>query len=268
MTEQGLTTIIHRDRHGKHINERALSVPLVHDIDGESMVDAVSQKGVRDAINGVSSAVDANAQILAEHEQTLEGLQGQIDSIIAGNSSQSLAPSPDTIFAGEVNVIKLTARCTPQADSITIKQGASVVANGTDMASLIGNYTADRPTSNIPFTADFVVSGNERHASCTVTVVHPIYYGSSKSASPEITSLTRLTSAKKSPAGTYNINVTENESFVFFAVPSPMQIKTSIMGVLEFPLESPTSRIVNGISYNVYRSSNEYDAERLTIVLT
>ena len=268
MTEQGLTKIVHRDRHGRQIEERALSVPLVHDIEGESMVDAVSQKGVRDAISGVSGAIDANAQTLIEYGQTLEGLQEQIDSIIAGNSSQSLTPKPDTIFAGEVNVIKLTASCMPQADSITIKQGNTVVANGTDVASLIGNYTADRPTSNVPFTADFVVSGSERHASCTVTVVYPIYYGSSKSANPDITSLTRLSSAKKSPAGTYTINVAENESFVFFAVPSSMQIKTSIMGVLPFHLEEPVSQNVNGISYHVYRSSYTYNAVQLTIVLT
>ena len=51
MTEQGIKKIVHRDRHGRKIEERALSVPLVHDIDGESMVDAVSQLSVKQILD-------------------------------------------------------------------------------------------------------------------------------------------------------------------------------------------------------------------------
>ena len=69
-------------------------------------------------------------------------------------------------------------------------------------------------------------------------------------------------------AGTYNINVAQNGSYVWFNVPSSMTIHGATMSGFEFPLEAPTNVTINGVAYKSYRSSNTYNAGTLTIVIS
>ena len=79
---------------------------------------------------------------------------------------------------------------------------------------------------------------------------------------------TALSSAKTSPAGTYNVTVANDGEYIYFNVPSSMSISGATMGGFAFPLEAAQNKTIDGVSYKSYASSNTYDAGTLTIVIS
>lgn len=259
MSEEGLTTIIHRDRHGTVKNTRTLSVMLTSDL-GDSDVLSMSQRGVTDNINRIDAA-------FSEQAAAIEKMRSDIDSIIAGNASASLTSSKPVVNKGVETAVKLTAQCMPDADEIVIMQGTRVVATGTGAkleATEIVNTQVD-----ITYKAIFTVSGNPREVSMTIRAVSPIFYG----CGIRETDATTNAGLKQSVAGTYTIQVPVNHMYIYFVVPASMTgIRTAVEGgVITFPLSAPTdtTRVVAGatVNYKVYQS-NELDAGTYIITLT
>lgn len=269
MNEEGLTTIIHRDRHGTVKNTRELSVPLVHDIDGESMTDAVSQKGVKDAIDGINVTIrEMQAAIEtggSDSSAAIAELQRQIDSIIAGSASASLTASKTVVYKGVDTTVTLTAKCTPAADEIVIKKGDTVVNSGS--GSSLQATVMVNTQSDVTYKAVFTVSGNPREVSLTIKAVRPIYYGCGTTETDAQTEA----SVRTSPAGKYTIHVPSDNMRIYFVVPEGMSINGSAEGPIEFPLTGPTNttRTVAGatVNYKVYQS-NLLVAGDYTVTLT
>lgn len=257
MTEQGLTTIIHKDRHGKHINERVLSVPITSEL-GSSETLAMSQKGVTENLGRIDATFAEQSEIIAQ-------MQMDIDSIISGSASASLTANKTVVYKGVPTAITFTAKCTPEADEIRILRGTEVKQTGSG-ASL--QVTVEENTqADVTYKAVFIVSGNPREVELRIKAVRPIYYGAGTTESDAVTE----TPARTSPAGTYTIHVPHDNMWIYFVIPEGMTIRSSSEGPIEFPLSGPsgTTREVAGavVNYLVYQS-NELEAGDYTITLT
>lgn len=256
MEEQRLTTIIHRDRHGKMKDKRRLSVPLTSQL-GDSETLAMSQKGVTDNL----ARIDATFE---EYEQTIAQMQSDIDSIIAGSASASLKADKTTVFKGVLTQVKLTASCIPDADEIIIKKGNNVVTTGSG-----GSLTADvYVDADATYTAEFHVSNGTRMAEVKIKAVSPVFFG----AGLQEEDVTNQASIRASVAGTYSINVPNDNMYIFFIIPANMTaIKSAAEGPNTFPLYDPTdtTREVAGttVNYKVYQS-NSLQAGDYIITLT
>ena len=195
-------------------------------------------------------------------------LQDQIDDIISDQASINITAVPNVVLINQENNISLLASTDKKASSITITGGNisnPITGSGT---TLLGNDSipASESTDDVIYNASFNIIGRERNISCKVEKVYPIYYGSAASYS-EIESFS-IASARKTPAGNYNVVVSNSEDYVYFIVPSTMNIGKATMNGLDFPLQAPVSVTVEGVAYKYYRSSNTYDAGTMNIVIS
>ena len=206
-------------------------------------------------VTGADSIIDDGLQMS----------QSQINAILMGDAiNVSLSASPSPVFVGVQNTISLVASVNTTANSIVIKKGSTTIASGSG-TSLSGSDTITPTTAgNTTYTADFVIGSTSKSTSKSVVAVYPIRTG----ASASYTDGTPLSTPKTSPAGTYNISVAQNGSYIWFNVPSSMTIHGATMSGFEFPLEAPNNVTINGVAYKSYRSSNTYNAGTLTIVIS
>jgi len=64
------------------------------------------------------------------------------------------------------------------------------------------------------------------------------------------------------------VNVPANGKYVFFNVPSSMNINKATVSGFDMPLNAPVNVTIDGQSYKSYKSVNTYDAGTLTVVLS
>lgn len=198
-------------------------------------------------------------------DSDLNMTQAQINQIVmSGNISVSLSASPSPIFVGSERTISVSATCSSAATSITIKKGDTVIATGSGTSLSYSDTITPSSAGNTSYTAEFVIGGITKTASKSVAAVYPIRIGTGSS----YVEGTALSSAKTSPAGTYNVTVANDGEYIYFNVPSSMSISGATMSGFAFPLEAAQNKSIDGVSYKSYASSNTYDAGTLTIVIS
>ena len=205
-----------------------------------------------------------NITLFENHHQAL---QDQIDVIVSDKAVVSLSTSDTTFIVGE-RAFTLTASTNTNAKSIVIKQGSNVIATGSGK-TLAKSVTVNQATAgNISYTAEFTFAGgNKRTTSATIYFVNKIYVGSG-TVYTDVASNSYAVSARRSPAGIYNVTVEQNGQYVFFVIPATMSISKATLSGFDFPLESPISVTIEGIAYKSYRSSNTNDAGTYQIVIS
>jgi hypothetical protein len=97
--------------------------------------------------------------------------------------------------------------------------------------------------------------------------VNPVYVGSG-AVYTDINDAEHIVSARRTPAGTYTVEVEDDGQYVFFNVPASITIHGAVMSGFEFPLDEAESVTIEGVAYKSYRSSNTYDAGTETIILS
>lgn len=202
--------------------------------------------------------------LFENHHQVL---QDQIDAIISDKAIISLSASTTTFIVGEGMFI-LTASTNTNAEDIVIKQGGNIIATGSGK-TLAQEVSVEQATAgSIDYTAEFTfVGGNKRTANATVYFVNKIYVGSG-AIYTDVTTDSYAVSARRSPAGTYNVTVAQNGQYVFFVIPATMSITKATLSGFDFPLDAPVSETIDDVSYKVYRSSNTNDAGTYQIVVS
>lgn len=199
--------------------------------------------------------------------ESRDNLQAQIDAIVSDKATVSLGISTATFIVGE-RTFTLTASTNTNAESIVIKQGSDIIATGSGK-TLAKAITVNQDTAgNILYTAEFTFAGgNKRTATATVYFVNKVYVGSG-AVYTDITTDTHAVSARRSPAGTYNVTVEQNGQYVFFVIPATMSITKATLSGFDFPLDAPVSVTVEDVAYKSYRSSNTNDAGTYQIVIS
>lgn len=206
-------------------------------------------------VTGADSIIDDGLQMS----------QAEINAILLSDAiSVSLSASPSPVFVGVAVNISLVASVNTAATSIVIKKGSATIATGSGTSLNGSDSITPSVAGNTTYTAEFAVGSTSKSTSKSVVAVYPIRTG----AGASYVEGTPLSTPKTSPAGTYNINVALNGSYVWFNVPSSMTIHGATMSGFEFPLEVPTNVTINGVAYKSYRSSNTYGAGTLTIVIS
>lgn len=213
---------------------------------------------------GDSEEFGISQKVLTESR---DNLQAQIDDIVSDKATVSLSASASTYIVGS-STFTLIASTNTNAESIVIKQGNNVIATGSGKTVAQTITVVQETAANIIYTAEFTFAGgNKRTAMTTVYFVDKVYVGSG-AVYTDVVGDSYAQSARRSPAGTYNVTVAENGQYVFFVVPATMSITKATLSGFDFPLDTPVSVAVEDVAYKVYRSNNTNDAGTYQIVIS
>jgi hypothetical protein len=221
---------------------------------------------------GVALSKDwGNSELIGITQKKLseahDDLQNQIDAIVSDKATVSLSASTSTFIVGEGAFI-LTASTNTNAESIIIKQGSTVIATGSGKAISQRVALTQETAGNVSYTAEFTFAGgNTRSTTVTVYFVNKLYVGSG-AVYTDVISDSYAQSARRSPAGTYNIIIEQNGQYVFFLIPSTMSITKATLSGFDFPLDAPVNVTIEDVAYKSYRSSNTNDAGTYQIVIS
>lgn len=148
--------------------------------------------------------------------------------------------------------------------SVSVTKGSTSVSTSTTNKSI-----TDKISDTTTYNTSIVYRGVTKTASRTYNAYYPKFYGgSAKTALVEadVTALTKQ-AITSSAAGTYSVTSTDNQ-YVWFCVPSSMNIAKVTLGGFEVPLEEPTTVAITGKgNYKCYRSSNPLSAGTRSFVI-
>ena len=214
--------------------------------------------------SGDSEEFGISQKVLTESR---DNLQAQIDAIISEKATVSLSVSPNTLIVGE-QTFTLTASTNTTAENIVIKYGNELIISGSGKTISRSITVTQDTAANITYTAEFTFAGgNKRTTTATVYFVNKVYVGSG-SVYTDVIGDSYAQSARRSPAGTYNVTVEQNGQYLFFVIPATMSITKATLSGFDFPLDAPVTETIDGVSYKVYRSSNTNDAGTYQIVVS
>ena len=195
-------------------------------------------------------------------------LQGQINDIVASQTSISLSGIPSVIYAAKSGqTVLLSSKLTTigTISSHKILKGSTEISSGTDQI-LNGSDPNTNTTTDITYTTEAVINGVKVSKESTVYVRYPIYFGAAATWDA-INNDSHKAPAKTNPVGTYHINVSQNGYSVFFNVPSEMSITKVTVSGFDMPLKPYVSKTIDGKAYKSYESTNTYTIGTLDVVI-
>lgn len=206
-----------------------------------------------------------------------ESLNASVKSLLQHVAKLTMAVTPSVVFRSSVDTTEIAVSASMTVvtpDRLELLQGTDELTAVENAASASSAATIT-PTSNVQFSAKAVVGELEFEAKATLQVVDPVYAGAGAAHTDIILDETKQT-VRTSAAGTYNVTVTNDGDYVWLLVPRGFAaIKKATLSGFDFPLETPTvvyiggsSALTGGIPYSCYRSSNQYAAGNLSIVIS
>ena len=196
-------------------------------------------------------------------------LQGQINVIVASQTSISLSVSPSNVIyaAKDGQTVSLSSNISTIGiiSSHKILKGSTEISSGTS-PNLNGSDPNTNTTSDITYTTEAVINGVKVSKESTVYVRYPIYFGSAATWDA-INNDSHKASARTNPIGTYHINVSQNGHSVFFNVPSEMSITKATVSGFDMPFKPYVSKTIDGKAYKSYESANTYNTGTLDVVI-
>lgn len=176
-----------------------------------------------------------------------------------------LTASPAILLVGATASVTLQATTSASATAIRVRMGSTELGSGsgTSLSVTHGQVPTGSP-STLTYTAEFVINGETKSCTRTVSIVNKIYYGSGDTYADASSS----PSARVNPYGTYTVNVAQDGQYIFFNVPATMQISKATLNGFSFPLDAAQSVTIDNASYKSYRSSNPVDAGTYQIVIS
>ena len=203
--------------------------------------------------------------------QTVNNLQSQISAIEAEKATFTVKRTSGSsiYFVGAAIDAYIQADCSIIADTITISQGGSTKNSATNAKQCIYHETkaagANTAPTTLTYSAKAVIGDVEKTASVSISVVNPMYVGAGAAYADVVVEGCKQ-SARTSASGTYNVTVASNGQYVFFVVPSSMNINKVTLSGFDFPLLAVDTTSKSG--YKIYKSANTYKAGTLTLVVS
>lgn len=206
-----------------------------------------------------------------------ESLNASVKSLLQHVAKLTMAITPSVVFRSSVDTTEIAVSASMTVvtpDRLELLQGTDELTAVENAASASSAATIT-PTSNVQFSAKAVVGELEFEAKATLQVVDPVYAGAGAAHTDIILDENKQT-VRTSVAGTYNVTVANDGDYVWLLVPRGFAaIKKATLSGFDFPLETPTvvyiggsSALTGGIPYSCYRSSNQYAAGNLSIVIS
>lgn len=209
--------------------------------------------------------IDAEAGTRAQDD---EGLQGQINEIVSGDTTVGLSSSNAAVFAdGENHGVNFTATSSPTPADITFKEKGSGEEGETveNVNSHVFPVTVNSTTQvTKTYQAAFIVAGvNKGIREASVKLVYPIFVGAGVNYAGG--SFTQA-SVRPNPAGQYNITTALGDHLLF-DVPAGMTIsKVLLYDDPSFPTEVAVEPVASsrtgrdGSAYTCYQSVSTFAA--------
>ena len=220
-------------------------------------------------MDDIETHIDSSYNAMEEYVNAADSnLQGQINDIVASQTSISLSGIPSVIYAAKSGqTVLLSSKITTigTISSHKILKGSTEISSGTDQI-LNGSDPSTNTTTNIIYKTEAVINGVKVSKESTVYVRYPIYFGASATWDA-INNDSHKAPAKTNPVGTYHINVSQNGYSVFFNVPSEMSITKVTVSGFDMPLKPYVSKTIDGKAYKSYESTNTYTIGTLDVVI-
>lgn len=195
-------------------------------------------------------------------------LQGQINDIVASQTSISLSGIPSVIYAAKSGqTVLLSSKITTigTISSHKILKGSTEISSRTS-PNLNGSDPSTNTTTDITYTTEAVINGVKVSKESTVYVRYPIYFGAAATWDA-INNDSHKAPAKTNPVWTYYINVSQNGYSVFFNVPSEMSITKVTVSGFDMPFKPYVSKTIDCKAYKSYESTNTYTTGTLDVVI-
>ena len=220
-------------------------------------------------MDDIETHIDSSYNAMEEYVNAADSnLQGQINDIVASQTSISLSGIPSVIYAAKSGqTVLLSSKITTigTISSHKILKGSTEISSGTS-PNLNGSDPSTNTTTDITYTTEAVINGVKVSKELTVYVRYPIYFGAAATWDA-INNDSHKAPAKTNPVGPYHINVSQNGYSVFFNVPSEMSITKVTVSGFDMPLKPYVSKTIDGKAYKSYESTNTYTIGRLDVVI-
>lgn len=222
------------------VNTQDIATEVQARIDGDAAVtqdckaytDAETERS-QQAESALHDYVDAETQ---RSQQVENSLQQQINDIVSGDANVNLTASPTAIFAEEESTINLMATTNKNASAIVIKKGSTVIGEGSGTSKSATDTVTPTEVGTIAYVAEFTISGNQRTANRSVSVVLPIYYGVGVEYPAEMTK----DNTPRVPGSFNYANIaTEAGQYLFFEIPDDK--KLTALAVVSAPADTSLS---------------------------
>ena len=206
-----------------------------------------------------------------------ESLNASVNSLLQHVAKLTMAITPSVVFRSSADTTEIAVSASMTVvtpTTLTLYQATTELATA-DGVSSVSSAATLTPTANVQFSAKAIVGELEFEAKATLQVVDPVYAGAG-AAYADIMLDEHKQTVRTSAAGTYNVTVANDGDYVWLLVPRGFApIKKATLSGFDFPLETPTvvyvggtSALTGGIPYSCYRSSNQYAAGNLSIVIS
>ena len=220
-------------------------------------------------MDDIETHIDSSYNAMEEYVNAADSnLQGQINDIVASQTSISLSGIPSVIYAAKSGqTVLLSSKLTTigTISSHKILKGSTEISSGTS-PNLNGADPSTNTTTDITDTTEAVINGVKVSKESTVYVRYPIYFGAAATWDA-INNDSHKAPAKTNPVGTYHINVSQNGYSVFFNVPSEMSITKVTVSGFDMPFKPYVSKTIDGKAYKSYESTNTYTIGTLDVVI-
>ena len=220
-------------------------------------------------MDDIETHIDSSYNAMEEYVNAADSnLQGQINDIVASQTSISLSGIPSVIYAAKSGqTVLLSSKITTigTISSHKILKGSTEISSGTDQI-LNGSDPSTNTTTNIIYKTEAVINGVKVSKELTVYVRYPIYFGASATWDA-INNDSHKAPAKTNPVGIYHINVSQNGYSVFFNVPSEMSITKVTVSGFDMPFKPYVSKTIDGKEYKSYESTNTYTTGTFDVVI-
>lgn len=222
------------------VNTQDIATEVQARIEGDAEVtrecktytDAETERS-QQAESALHDYVDAETQ---RSQQVENSLQQQINDIVSGDANVNLTASPSAIFAEDESTINLTATTNKNASAIIIKKGDTVISEGSGTSKSATDTVTPTEVGTIAYVAEFTISGNQRTANRSVSVVLPIYYGVGVEYPAE---MTKDNSPRVPGSFNYANIATEAGQYLFFEIPDDK--KLTALAVVSAPADTSLS---------------------------
>ena len=220
-------------------------------------------------MDDIEAHIDSSYNAMETYVKTADSsLQGQINDIVASQTSISLSGSPSVIYAAKSGqTVSLSSKITTigTISSHKILKGTTIINSGTSL-NLNGSDPNTNTTNDITYTTESIINGIKVTKNSTVYVRYPIYFGAAATWDA-INNDSHKATARTSPVGTYSINISQNGYSVYFNVPSEMSITKATVSGFDMPFKPYVSKTIDGKAYKSYESENTYNKGTLNVVI-
>lgn len=237
---------------------------------GSDVIKAINQvldgKASKEEVSNIKTTLESNINDIADIMEAMSDTDDSLMELIFKTHGQfTCSASPSTIEKGVTTNVSINTGVSFDGVAMT----HTVTVDGKDKEASYPLSTSK--TFNVVFNIDNADPKIKVSITKTAPVhaFYPKYYGGSTKAAIDASDITTFTKQyiSSSAAGTYSITSMDDE-YIWFCIPSTMNINKVTLGGFNVPLEAPIiKQVTDKGDYKCYRSSNPLSAGTRSFII-